>query len=174
MMPNRTYITHFLSEMLIHKYFSGRGKYWAREVVLDYGLQHPVRVDFMQFKPKNQISISGLEKGIFLCYEVKSCKEDFHSGNGLNFEGEKNYIVTTMRCYKEIVNEIPFGIGVIVARPFRRTWREEFDSPTPIPEPYTPNEPADLWDLDIIKPAREGDRKRSTTELLFCMLRAGR
>ena len=65
----------------------------------------------MQYKPLNQMSISGLEKGSVICYEVKSCKEDYHSGNGLNYEGDKNYIVTTMECYKDIVNDVPWSLS---------------------------------------------------------------
>lgn len=175
-MSNRKQTTKFLSDLLVHDRFTGRGKYWASEVTLDYGLQHPVRVDFVEFKPKNQISPSGLEKGIFICYEIKSCKADFHSGNGLNFEGEKNYIVTTMECYKQIVNEIPFNVGVMIARPFRKSIQNEFDNPTPIPDEYNPMTvlPEDYWTFEIIKNAYEGNRKRSMTELLFCMLRAGK
>lgn len=44
-----------------------------------------------------------LQQRIFTCYEIKSCKEDVYSGNGLNFYGEKNYIVTTMECYKDFM-----------------------------------------------------------------------
>lgn len=36
-------------------------------------------------------------------------KEDVFSGNGLNFLGEKNYIVTTMECYKSIQEDIRSG-----------------------------------------------------------------
>lgn len=54
---DRKEVTNFLSELLIQQRFSGRGKYWAREVTLDYGQgQGKVkRVDFMQFKPYKKI-----------------------------------------------------------------------------------------------------------------------
>lgn len=170
---NRKETTEFLSKLLKHTRFSGRGKYWASEVTLDYGHQHPVRVDYMQFEPKNQMAVSGIEKGIFTCYEVKSCKADFHSGNGLNFEGEKNYIVTTMECYKQIVNEIPWNVGAMIAMPYSRIATDEFENPTPIPKEYDFNNFDEIWKLEIIKPAHPIDRKRSMAELLFCMLRAG-
>lgn len=94
--------TAFLSDLLIHKKFGGPGKYWAREVSIDpWVIGKAKRVDFMQFIPENQCSIGAIEKGIFVCYEIKSCIEDVYSGNGLNFLGEKNYIVTTMECYKK-------------------------------------------------------------------------
>ncbi|MFR2212953.1 MAG: hypothetical protein ACLS61_03530 [Ruminococcus sp.] len=39
----------------------------------------------MQFSPADQMSISGIEREYLHCYEIKSCKEDVYSGNGLNF-----------------------------------------------------------------------------------------
>ena len=79
----RSETTKFLSRLLEKSRFSGPGKYWAREVSLDYGYAagKPRRVDYMQFIPENQCSISAIEKGIFTCYEIKSCKEDIYSGN---------------------------------------------------------------------------------------------
>ena len=105
---NRKDITKMLGRTLIQSKFSGMGKYWASEVSIDpfTATGKGGRVDFMQFIPENQYSISGLEKGIFVCYEVKSCREDVFSGNGLNFYGEKNYIVTTMQCYKDILPDL--------------------------------------------------------------------
>lgn len=169
---NRKEITKFLSTLLIQNKFSGRGKYYASEVTLDYGLGRgkEKRVDFMQFVPKNQTSISGLEKGIFICYEVKSCKEDFKSGCGLNFVGEKNYIVTTMQTYKDILHDIDklgIHVGILVAIPTDKALLDEFEKPTPI----TNN--IENWSLAIARQCFEGDRKRSLTELLFCMLRSG-
>lgn len=95
---NRVETTKFLGELLKSSRLSGMGKYWASEVSIDAftSAGKGGRVDFMQFEPPNQCSVGALEKGIFICYEVKSCKEDVYSGNGLNFYGEKNYIVTTM------------------------------------------------------------------------------
>ena len=107
----RSETTKFLSQLLEKSCFSGPGKYWAREVSLDYDYAagKPRRVDYMQFIPENQCSISAIEKGIFTCYEIKSCKEDIYSGNGLNFIGEKNYLITTMECYKEILPDLKNG-----------------------------------------------------------------
>ena len=169
---NRKEITKFLSTLLIQSKFSGRGKYYASEVTLDYGLGKgkEKRVDFIQFVPKNQTSISGLEKGIFICYEIKSCPEDFKSGCGLNFVGEKNYIVTTMQTYKDILHDIDqlgIHVGILVAIPTDKALLDEFEQPTPI----TNN--IENWSLAIARQCFEGDRKRSLTELLFCMLRSG-
>ena len=95
---NRKETTEFLSKLLVQRKLVG--KYYASEVTLDFGCGKgkEKRADFVQFVPKNQ-STSGIEKGEFIFYEVKSCKDDYHSGNGLNFEGERNYIVTTMETY---------------------------------------------------------------------------
>ena len=67
----RSETTKFLSRLLEKSRFSGPGKYWAREVSLDYGYAagKPRRVDYMQFIPENQCSISAIEKGIFACYQ---------------------------------------------------------------------------------------------------------
>lgn len=186
----RSETTKFLSRLLEKSRFSGPGKYWAREVSLDYGYAagKPRRVDYMQFIPENQCSISAIEKGIFTCYEIKSCKEDIYSGNGLNFIGEKNYLVTTMECYKEILPDLKNGkfaqhirenfpecyaeignMGVMVAVPYQRDVAEEFESPTPL------GEDVEKWRLSVIlKCGHNGSRKRSMTELLFCMVRSGR
>lgn len=169
---NRAETTKFLSDLLISNKFSGIGKYWASEVTLDYGHGQgkEKRVDFMQFKPKNQLSASGLEKGEFICYEIKSCKADVFSGHGLNFEGEKNYLVMTMQTYKDILsdlNKIPYYVGIFVACPYFKDIKDEFDNPTPINEKCQ-------WTLKAISSALPQSRKRSMIELLFCMLRSGK
>lgn len=179
----RTEITKFLGELLISTRFGGFGKHWASEVSIDPWGQQPKRVDYMQFLPANQCSVSGIEKGIFVCYEIKSCKEDVYSGNGLNFFGEKNYIVTTMECYKDILPDLRNGkfsrnmhkkfpessnyYGIMVAIPDGTETVDEFEKPTPI------DGNMNQWKLAVVLPCREGPRKRSMTELLFCMLRSG-
>ena len=183
---DRKKTTEFLGNLLITDKFGGMGKYWAREVSIDpwAAKGKPKRVDFMQFIPDNQCSISAIEKGIFVCYEIKSCKEDVYSGNGLNFLGEKNYIVTTMECYKELLVDMNSGkfwkhlhesfpessghVGIMVAIPFMSEVTDEFESPTPL------DCEKGHWKLAVIKPCNQGMRKKSMTELLFCMLRSGR
>ena len=116
---DRKETTKFLGQLLINTRFGGAGKHWASEVSIDPWGREAKRVDYMQFSPADQCSISGIEKGIFTCYEVKSCKEDVYSGNGLNFLGEKNYIVTTMECYKDILPDLRSG-------KFAKHMREQF------------------------------------------------
>ena len=166
----RKEITKFLSELLIMDRFSGIGKYWASEVTLDYGTSDVKRVDFMQFKPANTCT-SGIEKGEFICYEVKSCLADYKSGHGQNFIGERNYFVMPMSLYKSVVNEIGWNIGVLVPVPKDKKYKsdiinEEFESPTEL-------DPNIKWELVIIKPSHPQNRKYSLAELLFCMLRSG-
>ena len=88
------FLTDLLEESLQDR------KYYAKEVTLDYGTAHPKRVDLIQFIPAGVTCVSDIEKGEFICYEIKSCVNDVYSGNGLRFYGEQNYIVTTMetRC----------------------------------------------------------------------------
>lgn len=166
---NRKETTEFLSKLLVSDRLTGQGKYYASEVTLDWGSGKgkEKRVDFVQFIPKNQ-STGGIEKGEFIFYEVKSCKEDYNSGNGLNFEGERNYIVTTMETYKKIINDIAWNIGVLVACPDYRKTTEEFENPTPIDDNSV------KWDLKIVRSAHPVNRHRSMSQLLFYMLRSGK
>lgn len=166
----RKEITQFLSNLLERKLL---GTYYASEVTFDYGRGKgkETRVDYLQFTPKNQ-SISGIEHGVFTAYEVKSCKADYNSGHGLNFEMDKNYIVTTMRTYKEIVNEIPWNIGVMVACPFGKEKTEEFENPTSL-SGIQPNG-INGWELKVVKNAHSKDRHRPVSQLLFYMLRSGK
>lgn len=163
---NRKDTTQFLGELLRKERFCGIGKYWASEVSIDYGTTEVKRVDFMQFEPQNQVNVSGIEKGIFICYEVKSCKADFESGFGKNFIGEKNYFVMPMELYKEIVNDIPHNVGVLVPIPTYRDKYDEYEDPTELA-------PEKDWKLAAIRPAHTAARKKSMIELLFCMLRSG-
>lgn len=161
---NRKETTAFLGQLLISRF--GSRTYWASEVSFDYGTINVKRVDFMQFEPAGVVHISELEKGIFLSYEIKSCKADYNSGFGQNFETEKNYFVMPMELYKELATEIPHDIGVMCPIPLYKDKAEEFENPTPL-------DAGVRWELKVVKTARQKSRKRSMTELLFCMLRAG-
>lgn len=153
--------TDFLGKLLIQTRL-GNGC-WAKEVSIDYGTTDVRRVDFIQFKPAGVVSASEIEKGIFICYEVKSCKADFESGFGRNFIAEKNYFVMPMTTYKEVIQDIPNGIGVLVPIPERYA---EFENPTELTDEI-------YWKLWAVRHPREQMRKKSMTELLFCMLRSG-
>ncbi|MGN0005306.1 MAG: hypothetical protein ACI37Z_04990 [Candidatus Gastranaerophilaceae bacterium] len=148
-MPNRKEITEKLSKLL-EKHINPHNDtriYSAKEVTFDYATGNSVRVDYMVFKPLNN-SVSGIEKGDFYCYEIKSCKKDFKSGHGLNFIGDYNYLVLPQGLYEEIKTLIPYNVGV-----------------------YEPNE--DNWaPLKCIKKAQRNTRIKSVSECLLMMFRS--
>ncbi|GDZ42720.1 hypothetical protein MCC01966_12860 [Bifidobacteriaceae bacterium MCC01966] len=123
--------------------------YWANEVTYDYTLAHPIRVDFMRFKPRNTLP-SGLEQSEFLAYEVKSCKQDFESGHGLNFIADLNYVVVPPTLVGYAREHNPFGVGIY----------------TPVTE-YGRGEV-----LKCVKPSRRFPRERPALELLFGLTRS--
>lgn len=183
---NRKDTTTLVTETLIRCKMTDR-KYYAREVTFDYGTEHPKRVDVMQFVPNGTGYASDIEKGEFICYEVKSSYEDLYSGNGLNFFGEKNYIVTTMELAKRIQADIRegkiqeyikknfpesslnFGIIAIIPSTVDKhntsSLYEEWQHPTEL----------DLnkaWQTYTLTPCNSGRRTRGIVEMLFCMLRS--
>lgn len=156
--------TKLLSRLLETKLTCGK-TYWAKEVSIDFCTAHGKRVDYMTFTPKNQ-STSGIEKGIFTCYEVKSCLEDYKSGHGLNFIGEKNYIVTDMKTYKSI-GQGTYPVGIYVAVPVGKDAYEEFENPTELSEDTQ-------YKLVCVINSHETDREYPLNVLLFCMFRSGK
>lgn len=185
---NRKETTKFLTDLLIGDRLSDR-KYYAKEVTLDYGTIQPKRIDVMEFRPKGVVYASDMEKGIFVCYEIKSCYEDVYSGHGLNFYGEKNYIVTTMDTYKKLQEDIRseklqkhiadfMGVkvcpqfGIIVPVPARIDQRSsneiysEYENPTKLDGDMV------KWRMYTAVNCHEMHRTRPTVEMLFCMLRS--
>lgn len=184
---DRKETTKLLTAILIADKLTDR-KYYAKEVTLDYGTNHSKRIDVMQFTPKGVLHSSDIEKGTFTSYEIKSCIEDIYSGNGLNFFGEKNYIVTTMETYKKLQEDINSGdfarfildhypesshyYGFMVPVPSSINLKDtkalylEFENPTPF------NGASSSWKMWTAQPCMEGPRTRSIVELLFCMLRS--
>ena len=185
-MSDRKTTTELLGEILKRTRLTGLGKYAASEVTLDYGSSNQKRVDFVQFKPTQTFTVSGIEQGSFIFYEVKSCKEDIYSGNGLNFYGDQNYLVMDMKTWKLFMDDFsnrsreflnwyqennPDGmrnIGVMVAKPIGRDAYDELQDPTELTRDNYND-----FELKVIIPSRYMPRTRSVTELLFCMLRSG-
>lgn len=152
-MSNRPEITAILS-LSVQKYINPYNDpriYWAREVTFDYATGNSVRVDFMKFKPVNN-TVSGIEKGDFYCYEVKSSVDDFHSKNGHNFLGDYNYYIMPEEVYASISHEIPYYVGVIV--------------------PERKNYNGDWYDMKSVKKARRINRERPLSEMLLMMFRS--
>lgn len=119
--------------------------YWAREVTVNYGTEQQKRVDYMLFKPVTN-SVSGVEKGDFTCFEVKSSVDDFRSKNGHNMIGDYNYYVMPEDVYEQVKSEIHHKIGVYV------------------PDEYN--------GIRCIKKAKRQDREYSMPLLLLMMFRS--
>ena len=154
-MNSRVNITELLSTS-IQKHISPHNDprvYWAREVTFNYGTSDAVRVDYMQFKPVNN-TVSGIEKGDFYCYEVKSSLEDFRSENGHNFLGDFNYYIMPEDVYNKVKGEIPYKVGVYVPSGKYRS--------------------GEWYNLKSVKKARRKDRDRPVSEMLLMMFRSAR
>lgn len=48
------------------------------------------------------------------CYEIKVSKADFYSKSKVTFVGNLNYYVMPIELYREVKQDIPAGIGVLV------------------------------------------------------------
>ena len=152
-MSRRPEITALLS-LSTEKYINPHNDtriYWAKEVTFDYATTHATRVDYMKFKPVNN-TVSGIEKGDFYCYEIKSSVEDFHSKNGHNFFGDYNYYIMPEDVYEKVKNEIPYCVGVLV--PSEKHYQKEW------------------YDLKSMKRAQRKDRSRPALEMLLMMFRS--
>lgn len=151
---NRTEITKALT-LSLERHINPKKDtriYTAREVTFDYATSHAIRVDYMWFKPVNN-TVSGIEKGNFYCYEVKSSVEDFHSKNGHNFIGDYNYYVMPEDVYEKVKKEIPWKVGVLVS---------------------SMKEHNGFLELRLIKKAQRMDRTRPISEMLFMMFRSAK
>lgn len=152
LVDNRKETTAMLSRSIEkHIKYDDPRIYWAKEVTFDYATSHAVRVDYVQFKPVNN-SVSGIEKGDFYCFEVKSSVEDFRSKNGHNFLGDYNYYVMPEEVYEKVKKEIPYKVGVYVP--------DGIDSMN------------HCYHLKSVKRAVKSDRTRPVSEMLLMMFRS--
>lgn len=145
---NRPDTTAWLSSLL-EKYIDPHNDpriYWAKEVTFDYATATPIRVDYMRFSPFNN-TVSGIEKGDFYCYEVKSSVEDFRSKNGHNFIGDLNYYVMPEDVFHDVKEHIPYNVGVLIPG---------------------------MYGLQVVKKPRRKDRDRPVSEMLLMMWRSSR
>lgn len=144
----RPEITLSLAKML-EKYIDPHNDpriYWAKEVTFDYATSKSVRVDYMRYKPVNN-TVSGIEKGDFYCYEIKSSLADFRSKNGHNFIGDYNYYVMPEEVFLQVQDLIPYFVGVLAPR---------------------------QRGMIAVKKARRRDRERPVSEMLLMMWRSTR
>lgn len=112
---SRSETTAMLSK-LVEKRLSSRCQIWGAEVSFDLSTGHDVRVDYMGFKPHAPggiIGASSVELGTFDAYEVKSCMADFNSGHGLNFIGDRNYLVCTRELAEQLRGNI-IGVDAVL------------------------------------------------------------
>lgn len=121
--------------------------YWAKEVTFDYATENAIRVDYMRFAPVNN-SVSGIEKGDFYCYEIKSSVADFTSKHGHNFIGDLNYYVMPEEVATVVRTQIPWNVGILI--------------------------PDTCGGLQVFKKARRADRSRPTSVMLLMMWRSSR
>ena len=94
----REKVTSVLSDELVAKVLWPT---WAAEVVVPGG----GRVDFVDFRPKGDMreaTAGTVEAGTFRFFEVKSCLDDFHSGHGLNFFGDEDWLVCPVELFDEL------------------------------------------------------------------------
>ena len=152
-MSNRPDITKKLS-LSLEKHLNPKNDtriYMAKECTFDYATGISKRVDYCQFKPVNT-SVSGIEKGDFYCYEIKSSVEDFHSPNGHNFLGDYNYYVMPEEVFEQVKKEIPYHVGVFV--PDGMYYQK------------------DVYWLKSVKKAKRKNREKPVSEVLLMMFRS--
>ena len=149
MASNRKQITQMLSDALEHYLDPNNDPriYWAKEVTFDYATAHMVRVDYMRFAPLNN-SVSGIEKGDFFCYEIKSSVEDFGSQYGHNMIGDFNFYVMPNDVFEAVKGRIPAAIGVLC--------------------------PSGSGSLKSVKKGYRQNRSKSIAEMLLMMWRSSR
>ncbi|MBQ9041618.1 MAG: hypothetical protein IJ111_02255 [Eggerthellaceae bacterium] len=167
---SRKEVTSLLDTELIRMKLEKKNSYsyWAHEVWLDrYWNGHAKRVDFVQFEPRGGQSYTDgahVELGRFTFYEVKSCMADLRSGNGLNFEGDRNYLVVPVELWEPFKDEI---IGTPNGYVAKHTQGAEC-----LLYGIGPNGKPKFWET-CMNPHRDSEtRTRSASELLLCMMRA--
>ncbi|MEG0374664.1 MAG: hypothetical protein RR672_03450 [Raoultibacter sp.] len=165
---SRADITAGLSELLRRR-LRNEGRRFAAEV----RFENPAcRVDFVAFKAGEcgWRNIGGIEHGTTSFYEVKSCKEDYHSGNGLNFYGDENWLVMPSQVCDGLRGKITTNAGVYVPVPNGSSAITEMEHPTP----YTGQ--VDGWSLHVRwtpNCACNTYRKYALVEILAAMIYAG-
>lgn len=163
----RSEITSLLDDELVRLRLTKRNAYgyWAHEVWLDRYSDHERRVDFVEFTPYGGPmygDAAHVEHGKFTFYEVKSCMADLKSGHGLNFEGDENFLVMPVELYeKYLQSKIDDGYVRAMCRHARCLLYGIGRNGKPT-----------FWEQPEIHLHEKPCRKRSASELLFCIMRA--
>lgn len=141
---------------LVEKRLDSRSSFWAREASFDRGTPSWRRIDYVGFKPHTPayaLEPTSVELGTFACYEIKSCLEDFESGNGLTFYGDRNYLV------------VPRGLG--------ERLHEERRLPRAIDQVLAPRGGRLVTLYDLSGNGCPSYRRRVASEMLYAMVEAG-
>lgn len=113
----RKEITAGLSALLEQRFARNAVKY-AREVELMVG-GDSVRVDYMsyQYPVGCWYRNTSAELGTLTVYEVKSCMDDFKSGHGLGFVGDRNVLVCPAALAEELIGsrKLPYDVDEVLA-----------------------------------------------------------
>ena len=165
---SRAEITSLLDSELVRMRLEKPNRYsfWAHEVWLDRYSENQKRVDFVEFLPLGGVMYSDgahIEHGTFTFYEVKSCLADLKSGNGLNFEGDRNYLVMPIEMREKFIDEIVDNANGYVAQHTRHAECLYYG--------IGKNGKPTFFETESL-PERWFCRRRSSSELLFCMMRA--
>lgn len=145
-LSERPMVTRDLGRRLVQQRFGNwrPDAYWAREVTF---YDPRLRVDFMQASVRGRVVGADIaDRLTFRMFEVKSSMEDFHSGHGLNFIGDLNYVVCPTELAPGICLELPEQVGVLVPGPWNG--------------------------LDSYRSAKRVARLRSASEMLLMMQRS--
>lgn len=123
----------------------------------------------MQFEPDwyhTAIHAGCVERGTFTFYEVKSCLADFKSGHGLNLFGDCNYVVMPVETYPKLIEARVNGDKKLLSA-FNQC---SFSSLGFLLYGKRKNGAVGFHE---VKPSVVGScRRKSASELLFCMMRA--
>lgn len=124
---SRAEVTADLSR-LVRARLRGLTPYWASEVPVDGCPGSPV-VDFLAFVPAGRTD-GGVERGEFHVFEVKSCMDDFTSGHGLSFVGDRNWLVCERVLAERLRDRmlVPQDCTVLVPDAVRRRLVTCFDT----------------------------------------------
>lgn len=152
---DRKETTKYLSELLEKKINPNNDTriYYAKEVTFDYSGKGK-RIDFLLFKPLNN-TVSGIEKGDFFAYEIKSSVADFKSKNGHNTDiADFSYYVMPIEVYEEVKTLIPWHVGVYC------------------PEIRNPGKAWEHTELVCVRKGSRMSRNRAASEMLLMMFRS--
>ena len=156
----KTETTRKLEQLLANR-FNKRNEFYVFECTIGWGGKEIV--DCIMYNCQRET----------YCYEIKQSKQDFHSKNRLTFIGNKNYFVMPYKLYKEIKNEVPPEIGILVA--IDRVEPKEEQQIDLFGNKRTKyfTEPIDgLKELYCIKPAKRQELKADKEVILSSMLRS--